>query len=592
MKNAVKIIKILSCIIISTLFLFSCNKTPNDETKVAKVSVEENKVSKVASDPEFINKIHSIRNPMTNTTMLVKGDGTIVLKMMEPSIEQVEVIEDIDANTTNYIYKVYSGEGLEKHTYGEGDSAYESIDMTVRSVFFDKDGKEVGLTTNTYGAKCSTKDKIIYRDNSETYGENDLKVFNVNTKETTTLPYSNLETFDGKFIMLTDEYGNDENEVTIICDENFAELKRIDGYSLNGTETRYGVHLVNLSRRVKNENGENDRKYNYLDENYNFIFDEDIDERIYGDTFPILTVRRGKIAFDYDFSKREKVSEDRPYVEEKTNWEKIQEEQSKYDDLTRKIEESGEYQYVNAFVHDGNVIFLAHKSIDVGMFDDDACDVYNDKLEMVATFKSLDNTFSQEGYIFVNKNTVYNEKLETVKKFDTNCMIEKIEKFDKVFFSNGTADDYSSRKDFELYDVNFNVVLEHIDSIESSAYDDYIVITKEGNTYFLDKDLKVAKEIPGRALIIRGWYSIETDYKSFTDASTGRMGIIDNNLQIVVDNLKYIDDMKEKFFTYQNGFKYGFMDYDGIPIYTYSVFDTMREDAVEKDFAGEFITEY
>ncbi|MBR4315136.1 MAG: hypothetical protein IKP66_09530, partial [Lachnospiraceae bacterium] len=418
------------------------------------------------------------------------------------------------------------------------------------------------------------------------------KVFNVNTKETTTLPYSNLETFDRNFVMSTDEYGSDEKEVTIICDENFNELKRIEGYSLNGVETRNNVHLVNLSRRVKNEDGSDGRKYNYLDENYNFIFDEDVDERIYSDTFPVLTVRRGKIAFDYDFDKREKVSEDRPYVEEKTNWEKIQEEQSKYDDSITKIEKSGKYQYVNAFVHNGNVLFLAHKSIDIGMFDDDTCDVYNDKLEMVATFKSLDNTFIQEGYIFANKNTVYNEKLETVKKFDTNCMIEKIEKFDKVFFSNGTATDYSSRTDFELYDVNFNVVLDHIDSIETYAYDDYIVITKEGNTYFLDKDLKVANEIPGRALIIRGWYNIETDYKPFTDASTGRMGVINNDLHIVVDNLKYIDNMTEKFFTYQNGFKYGFMDYDGIPIYTYSVFDTMREDAVEKDFAGEFVTEY
>ncbi|MBR4315148.1 MAG: hypothetical protein IKP66_09590, partial [Lachnospiraceae bacterium] len=175
MKNTVKIIKILSFIIISTLFLFSCNKNSKIDTKVANENTAENKTSKVASDPEFINKIHSIRNPMTNTTMLVKGDGTIVLKTMEPSIEQVEIIEDIDANMTNYIYKVYSGEGLKKNTYGEGDSTYESIDMTVRSVFFDKDGKEVGLTTNTYGAKCSTKDKIIYRDNSETYGENDLK---------------------------------------------------------------------------------------------------------------------------------------------------------------------------------------------------------------------------------------------------------------------------------------------------------------------------------------------------------------------------------------------------------------------------------
>lgn len=587
MKNAVKTIKISSLIIISILFLFSCNKTPSDETKVTNENTAENKVSKVASDPEFINKIHSIRNPMTNTTMLVKGDGTIVLKMMEPSIEQVEVIEDIDANTTNYIYKVYSGEGLEKHTYGEGDSACESIDMTVRSVFFDKDGKEVGLTTNTYGAKYSTKDKIIYRDNSETYGENDLKVFNVNTKETTTLPYSNLETFDGNFVMSTDEYGNDEKEVTIICDENFNELKRIEGYSLNGVETRNGVHLVNLSRRV-----ENDRKYNYLDESYSFIFDEDIDERIYSDTFPVLTVRRGKTAFDYDFSKREKVSEDRPYVEEKTNWEKMQEEESKYSDLFSKINKEGEYQYFSPFTHNDTVLFIAHKRIDIGMFDDDTCDVYNDKLEMVATFKSLDNSFIQEGYIFANKNTVYNEKMETVKKFDTNCMIEKIEKFDKVFFSNGTAADYSSRTDFELYDVNFNVVLDHIDSIETYAYDDYIVITKEGNTYFLDKDLNVANEITGRALIIRDWYNIETNYKSFTDASTGRMGVINNDLHIVVDNLKYIDNMTEKYFTYQNGFKYGFMDYDGIPIYTYSVFDTMREDAVEKDFDGEFVTEY
>ena len=594
MKGILKIFRSILFVVLSALFLFSCIKTVNTEPEVMKESTETGNVSKLASDPEFLNKLHEVRNPMTYTTMLVKGDGTIVLKTMEPTIEQIGVVEDVDGSTTNYIYKVYNGENLERTTYGEGDLKREETDLSIRTVFYDRDGKEVGLTINSYGARYSSKDKIIYRDNSVAYGENDLRVFNVNTKETTALPYKYLYVFNGNFLMSTDEYDDDEaeNEVTIICDENFVELKRIEGYSLNGVETRYGVNLVYLSKRVKNESGSYDRKYNYLDQNYKLIFDEDIDDRIYSDTFPVLTVRRGDIAFDYDFSKKEKVSEDRQFEGEKTNWEKIQEEESKYSDLFSKINKEGQYQYFSPFTHNDTVLFIAHKRIDIGMFDDDTCDVYNDKLEMVATFKSLDNTFIQEGYIFANKNTVYNEKLETVKKFDTNCMIERIDKFDKVFFSNGTGEDYSSREDFELYDENFNVVFDHIDSLDSFAFDDYLVITKNNSTYFIDKDLNVAKELPNRTISVRGWYMDDVPYRYFVDLATNRMGIIDKNLQLIVDNLKDVSNLTEKYFTYQNGFKYGLMDYEGKPILTYSVFDTMREDSVEKDFAGDYVVEY
>ena len=114
-------------IIVSTSLLFSCIKTSKNDVKETNENIVDTKVSKIASDPEFLNKLHEIRNPMTNTTMLVKGDGTIVLKTMEPNIEQLGVVEDIDRDTTNYIYKTYNGEGLETKTYGEGETQFESI---------------------------------------------------------------------------------------------------------------------------------------------------------------------------------------------------------------------------------------------------------------------------------------------------------------------------------------------------------------------------------------------------------------------------------------------------------------------------------
>ena len=582
---------------LSTLLLFSCDKIVSIKPEGAKESSDNNTVSKLASDPKFLKGVHELRNPKTNTYMLVKGDGNIVLKTMEPDIEQIGIVEDIERDTVNYVYKTFNGEAIETRTYGSESNTYESNELTIRTVFYDIEGKEVGLTTNSYGGRYTSKNKIIYRDNDVPYGQKDLRVFDVNTKETSELPYSNLYAFNGKFLMSTDEYGDDESEkeVTIICDENFKELSRIEGYSLNGVESRKGVYLVNLSKRVPNPDAGSgyERKYNYLDENYQFLFDEDIDERMWSDTFPVMTVRRGEKVFDYDFSKKQIVSEERPYAEAKSDWQLYQEETEKYNDNVEKLRGDGEkYQYVSAFYHDGTVLYIAHKEMEIGMFDDDKCDIYNEKLELVASFESIDNQFTEEGYIFANKDTVYNEKLEVVKKFDSKCMIERIKKFDKVFFSNGTAADYSSRKDFELYDVNFNKLIEHINYVESYSYEDYIVLTDDEKTTFLDKDINAAKVIDGRTLDIRGWYSDTVDYKIFNDTANGRMGIIDNDFNIVIDNIKYIESLTDEYFTYLNGFKYGFMDYEGKPVLSFSIFDTMREDAVEKDFAGEFVDEF
>ena len=595
MKTNINFLKIFILVIVSVSVLISCDKITINEVKTDKKNSEEKNISKLATDPKFINGIYDIRNPKTNTHMLVKGDGTIVIKTMEPDIEQLGTIQDINKGKINYVYKTFNGEGLDTRVYGSGDSEYESKELTMRTVFYDTSGNEVGLEANTYSGLYTTEDKIIYRDNDAPYGENDLRVFNVNTKEISKLPYRNLYAFNGNFLMSTDEYGDDnaEKEVTIICDENFEELSRIEGYSLTGIEDRKGVNIVNISKRILKEDNSYVRKYNYLDEDYQFIFEEDIDERIWSDTFPILTVRRGDKVFDFDFDKKQIVGEERAYVEEKNDWQLYQEETEKFSDNAEKLRNDGEkYQYVTPFYHDGTVLYIAHKQTNIGMFDDDEIDVYNDKLELVATFDSLDNQFYEQGYLFVNKDTVYNEKLEVVKKFDTKCMIERVNKFGKTFFSNGTGVDYSTRRGFELYDVNFNKLFDKINYLESYSYDDYIVLTFENNTVFLDKDLNPARVIEGRTLDINGWYSDTTDYKVFNDLANGRMGIIDKNFNIVIDNMKYIESLNDNYFIYQNGFKYGFMDYEGNPILTFSIFDTMREDAVEKDFAGEFVTEY
>ena len=595
MKININFLKIFILVIVSVSVLISCDKITINEVKTDKKNTEEKNISKLATDPKFINGIYDIRNPKTNTHMLVKGDGTIVIKTMEPDIEQLGTIQDINKGKINYVYKTFNGEGLDTRVYGSGDSEYESKELTMRTVFYDTSGNEVGLEANTYSGLYTTEDKIIYRDNDAPYGENDLRVFNVNTKEISKLPYRNLYAFNGNFLMSTDEYGDDnaEKEVTIICDENFEELSRIEGYSLTGIEDRKGVNIVNISKRILKEDNSYVRKYNYLDEDYQFIFEEDIDERIWSDTFPILTVRRGNKVFDFDFDKKQIVGEERAYVEEKNDWQLYQEETEKFSDNAEKLRNDGEkYQYVTPFYHDGTVLYIAHKQTNIGMFDDDEIDVYNDKLELVATFDSLDNQFYEQGYLFVNKDTVYNEKLEVVKKFDTKCMIERVNKFGKTFFSNGTGVDYSTRRGFELYDVNFNKLFDKINYLESYSYDDYIVLTFENNTVFFDKDLNPARVIEGRTLDINGWYSDTTDYKVFNDLANDRMGIIDKNFNIVIDNIKYIESLNDNYFIYQNGFKYGFMDYEGNPILTFSIFDTMREDAVEKDFAGEFVTEY
>lgn len=125
----------------------------------------------------------------------------------------------------------------------------------------------------------------------------------------------------------------------------------------------------------------------------------------------------------------------------------------------------------------------------------------------------------------------------------------------------------------------------------ANTYDDYILLADKDNTMLLDKDSNLKTIFEGRCIDIKSWYD-NIGYKVFVDIKNDRMGIVDDKFNITVDNLKVIESLKEKYFTFQNGFKYGLMDYDGNPILTYSIFDTMMEDSAGKDFDGNFVYEY
>ena len=116
MKNFYKNISLVLIISLTATFLLSCGvKNVNvvsetNETKAITATETKSKldeVSPIKNEAWFKNGLHSIRNNVTNTYMIVNGNGDIVAKSIEPELESLGVVRDLEENVTNYIYKTY-----------------------------------------------------------------------------------------------------------------------------------------------------------------------------------------------------------------------------------------------------------------------------------------------------------------------------------------------------------------------------------------------------------------------------------------------------------------------------------------------------
>lgn len=593
--------KKITIVVLVFLSLFACAKVEKIEEKNGSDDAEtifnnQNKtteISPLASESWFRDDIYLITNPSNGVLSLVKGDGKVLLTTYEPDIENIGKIIDIDKDKTNYIYKTYTGEKYIKENIGSGDYEYVDVRPTQKCIVYDKNGNEIGLVMDSYSPKYSSINKIIYTEGSSDY--DGLMAYDVNTKESTKIDSDEIYVMNGRFLLTTSAWDDVvENEEISICDENLNVIKKIEGYSLTGVSKVKDTEYASIRKKIK-DSGEDKYKYNFIDSDFNIIFENDIDEVIWTGDQSYITLRNENKIIDYNFVDKKFVGEEKDYDKAIKGGNKELEE--KYSDTEAKILNentvNGKSKYWSIYHFDCNdkVIYVAHMQSDIGMFDNDKVDIYDENGKKVAEFDDLSNQFNKSGLLFVNHDTLYDINLNVVGKLKEKRNLELENKFDKVYFSDGIGLDYSSIKPFTLYNDKMEPVLTNLECIEMNTYDDYIVIVDSEGTKLLDKDFNIIKKLD-RKLDIKSWYDNEKSYKTFEDLDTERMGIIDKDLNILVDKLKYVGTMENKYFEYQNGFEYGIMDYEGKPIIKFSIFDNMMEDSVKNDFRGDYVVKY
>ena len=590
----IRIINLL-ILIITLLIITSCRNSKSNVIESSNVNLnEEVKTSTIANENWFKDNLHEVVNYATYTSMVVRGDGKIITKAMDPRLEEVGITRDISGHEySSFAYKNFHGDFIKITTVSEAEmDSYSYKEPSIKTIVYDKDGKEVGLEFDNLTTLYSTDELIIYAEPNKQYGKGKLEVYNVNTREKSYLSYPFISILNGKFILYTDAYSDDENEPQeiLIVDDKLNEMKKIRGYSLYSVIDEVGFSGLSIIRREKDENGDFKRYYNYLDENFEKILDEDVEATSVKDKYPIVTITSNDKIYDFNIKTKEMIGEYKTKDELK-NQNSFQYDYEKYDLVNSKIKDLDNYDYVNTFISGDKVLFFAYEENDYDNYLKRPCDIYNEKLEKLLEVTDMTNYWNDAGYIFVNYDTVYDIDLNVIKIFDSKGYLEMHNKFDKVFFTNNSDTNFKSKDKFEVYDKDFNILYDNVKNVNFYTYNDYIVLTDKDGTKFIDKDLNVTKLI-NRELDINGWYNDSLKYNSFTDLSIDRMGIIDDNYNIVVDKIKTIGALKEEYFIYQNGFNYGFMDYEGNPILTFSIFDTMTEDSVREDFELDYVEDY
>ena len=585
------------------IVLSSCGKIMDglnqNTTKTEAVNAIENesndnagtaKKSKVV-DEKFLNSIHYVSNDATETEQVVRGDGTIIMRTTSRDNENLSIIEDIYDNEPNFIQKTYYGEKIVISTYSIAETGvdYTTKDLSSRTIVYDTNGKEIGLEIDNQNVRFSAKNKLFYNEYTDNVGSFDLRIYDTDTKKSEKMKHKYLSHFSDFIVNSSSSWDKtDAPYETLIYDINMNPVKQIKGYTMT-SDLKIAGQKYMVMKKVSTQSyidyNEKDW-YNYMDDHFNFLFDEDVRTVVYNSDNSIATVNRDDIEFDYDFVNRKQVGETRAYAGYENNFERLRIIKDKYEATASYIKtiNSPAYDYVDTRYYEGKVLFFGHNYIDK----EPSLDVYDERANLLLKAEDLTSVFEDEGLFLLDYQTLYDFDLNVVKKFDTKIILDRYSKFGKVFFADSNDDNYQDRETFNLYDIDFNILIPEVTKINTYLSDDYIILSKKKNTYILDKNLNPTKTIVDRRLNINHWYN-DVKYYNFKDLDTNRAGVMDPDFNILVDGLKSATYLQEKYFTYLNGFKYGLMDYEGNVLLSYSIFDTMSEDSVRDDYKIKYV---
>ena len=554
MKNIMRKSKIIFCVVL--VFCLSAN------------------VFALFDLTKYENKVFLVRNPLNFLSRIVKIDGTTVLKSMSRK-ENIGFIENVNSDEPQYISKAIVGDRIivstESYIVDNKQETYVYKNASVENQIYDSEGNLLASFETNNIPRYVINNKIIIDAFEEEDPKDQLKIYNIETKEIEPAPHRVVSLFNNYLLFSSSLYDDDSKEI-LIYDNNFNLVKTIKDYVFEGISNINKKQFVMIKKMIKNTNNSNDNTntettvYNYLDDQFEILFEKDVLNYVYESKEDVVEFNQDGNLYKYDFLNKQQIETDSKYIIKKDTYEYLNELKSKYRATASIIFNNNQdkYDIVDPIIYQDKILYLGYK---YGYYDDNdeyveitSTDVLDNNGKILSTFDKVTNTYETEGYIFVNNDTVLDFDLNIIKKFDKKVNLFQNKKFDRVFYVDMYDETYNTNEKYNVYDEKFNLLFENINEFNVYVFEDNIMVANDEKTFLVDKNLNEVKSV-NKTISINDWNS-EYTYKSFIDKKTNRMGIIDNDLNVLVDNMKSIIDLEKDYFTFQNGFKYGLMDYD------------------------------
>ena len=376
---------------------------------------------------------------------------------------------------------------------------------------------------------------------------------------------------------------NDKNNLYIYYDKKFNEISQIDENDLTNFNELKNIseemtfEVDNIKRTTKLDNGviindlvsnkgikikiDNKKYYYFLIEDYAILYDErgikfkifynqnNVSFEVYKNFILGKGVNNEKYLYTIDFRSIDSGNVIKSifdgkyyYIENKT---KNYNNKTVYEFTIYKADEYGSFDF-----YDLEPVSHTHGRM-VGIYDDKYLVTRND-----------------------NEIIVYDSDIEQIKYLSGNQFSE-VHIGNKKYYSINEANNYKIiSDDFQ------NILYDGIYSIPFIS-NKYMLILKNNEYILLDENLDEVKKIKNNKNIyipfVTDEYIViygENDLYNFYNIKTNK----------IILRLKYVGKKTDKYFTFQNGFNYGFMDNDLNVIFSYSVFDNFNDMNYDYDY--------